>query len=35
MTQIVIVIAGVIIFLAFCAFADNVTDDDEDEKKKK
>jgi hypothetical protein len=28
MTQIGIVIAGIVIFLAFCAFADSVTDKD-------
>jgi hypothetical protein len=30
-TQIGIVIGGIIIFLAFCAFADSVTDKDHDD----
>jgi hypothetical protein len=31
MTQVGIVIIGVVIFLAFCAFADSVTDKDHDD----
>ena len=34
MTSVLIVIGGIIVFLAFCAFADNVTDKDDDERKK-
>ncbi len=33
MTQIGIVIGGIIVFLAFCAFADSVTDKDREEKR--
>jgi hypothetical protein len=33
MTQVGIVIVGVIVFLAFCAFADSVTDKDREEEK--
>jgi hypothetical protein len=35
MTQVGIVIVGIVIFLAFCAFADNVTDQDDEERKHK
>jgi hypothetical protein len=31
MTQIWIVIGGIVVFLAFCAFADSVTDKDHDD----